>query len=70
MSRAVLLDLLTKPRLSRQNPKTIAIAAGWNCQKALTVTNNIAISATACSYKPTDGAVNIAHQIAAKVAKQ
>jgi hypothetical protein len=43
---------------------------GWNCQKALTVTNNIAISVTACSYKPTDGAVNIAHQIAAKVAKQ
>lgn len=43
---------------------------GWNCQKALTVANNIAINTMACSYKPTEAAVNIAHQIADKVAKQ
>jgi hypothetical protein len=44
---------------------------GWNCEKAVTVTNNIAISTSACSYKPiADVAVNIAHQVAAKVAKQ
>jgi serine/threonine kinase PknH len=43
---------------------------GWNCQRALTATNNIVIDISACSLKPTDAAVNIAHQIAAKVAKQ
>jgi hypothetical protein len=43
---------------------------GWACQRALTVTNNIAIDITACSLNPADSAVDIAHQIAAKVPKQ
>jgi serine/threonine kinase PknH len=40
---------------------------GWTCQRALTVANNVAIDITACSGNPADSAVNIAHQIAAKV---
>lgn len=43
----------------------------WACQLALTVRNNVAIDISACSAKPpADSAVNIANQIAAKVAKQ
>lgn len=42
---------------------------GWACQRALTVSNNIAIDVEACSANPADAAANIAHQIAAKVAK-
>jgi len=45
-------------------------ANGWGCQRALTIANNVAIDVLACSYSPADAAVNIAHQIAAKVAKQ
>ena len=42
----------------------------WACQRALTVSNNIAIDVAACATNPpADAAVNIAHQIAAKVAK-
>jgi hypothetical protein len=37
------------------------------CQRALTVANNVAIDVNACSTNPADSAVNIAHQIAAKV---
>jgi hypothetical protein len=42
---------------------------GWACQRALTVANNVAIDVVACGYNnpKTDAAVNIAHQIAAKV---
>jgi serine/threonine kinase PknH len=40
---------------------------GWTCQRALTVSNNVAIDIKVCSYHPADSAVNIAHQIAAKV---
>jgi hypothetical protein len=51
----------------------------FSCQRALTVANNIVIDIAACSLKPTDAhfgvqvdsssnaAVDIAHQIAAKV---
>jgi len=42
---------------------------GWACQRALTVSNNIAIDVAACPNNPGNTAVNIAHQIAAKVAK-
>jgi hypothetical protein len=43
---------------------------GWNCQHALTVANNVGIEAVACSrQRLADAAVNIAHQIADKVAK-
>ena len=40
---------------------------GWNCQRALTVANNVAIDVSACSDIPSDVAINIAHQIAANV---
>ncbi|OBI54041.1 sensor domain-containing protein [Mycobacterium sp. E787] len=44
---------------------------GWSCQRALTVRNNVAIDVLACASPLTDGsAVNIAEQIAAKVARQ
>jgi hypothetical protein len=43
----------------------------WACQRALTVSSNIAIDIAVCSAdSPPDAAVNIAHQIAAKVDKQ
>jgi hypothetical protein len=45
-------------------------SGGWACQRALTVANNIAIDIAACSFNPDDSAVNIAHQIAAKVPKE
>ena len=40
---------------------------GYTCQRALTVTKNVAIDVDACSHNPADSAVKIAHQIAAKV---
>ena len=42
-------------------------SSGWTCQHALTVANNVAIDVFTCSRNPADSAVNIAHQIAAKV---
>jgi hypothetical protein len=42
---------------------------GWTCQRALTVSNNVAIDVAACPNNSADAAVVIAHQIAAKVAK-
>ena len=49
---------------------TRGMAGGWTCRRALTVSNNVAIDVAACPDDPADAAVNIAHQIAAKVAKQ
>jgi hypothetical protein len=44
---------------------------GWACQRALTVRNNVAIDIVTCSYGQSgSAAVDIAQQIAAKVAKQ
>lgn len=43
---------------------------GSACQRALTVSNNIAIDVAACSDNPADAAVNIAHQIAMAAAWQ
>jgi hypothetical protein len=44
---------------------------GWTCQRALTVRNNVAIDIVTCNYSQTGaGAIDIASQIAAKVAKQ
>ena len=40
---------------------------GWNCQRALTVRNNVAVDVSACSYKQGDFAITVAHQIAAKI---
>jgi hypothetical protein len=43
---------------------------GWACQRALTVSNNVVVDVAACATNPPAGAaVNIAHQIADKVAK-
>ncbi len=43
----------------------------WACQRALTSSNNVAIDIVVCSAdSPPEAAVNIAHQIAAKVDKQ
>ncbi|HTY33563.1 sensor domain-containing protein [Mycobacterium sp.] len=44
---------------------------GWSCQRALTVRNNVAIDVLACAAPLAAGpAVDIAEQIAAKVARQ
>ncbi len=48
--------------------QTVASPWGWHyCQRALTVANNISIDVAACFKNQSDSAVNIAHQIAAKV---
>lgn len=44
-------------------------AGGWACERALNVTNNVAIDIQTCGYNVADSAVNVAHQIAANVAK-
>ena len=45
--------------------------AGWSCQRALTVRNNVAIDVLTCASPLAGGsAVDIAEQIAAKVARQ
>ena len=44
---------------------------GWTCQRALTVRNNVAIDIVTCVYSQSGSpAIEIASQIAAKVAKQ
>ncbi|BBX99422.1 sensor domain-containing protein [Mycobacterium lacus] len=44
---------------------------GWTCQRALTVRNNVAIDVVTCAYSQTGSvAIDIATQIAAKVARQ
>jgi PknH-like protein len=44
---------------------------GWTCQRALTVRNNVAIDIVTCTFSQSGSpAVDIAAQIAAKVAKQ
>jgi hypothetical protein len=44
---------------------------GWTCQRALTVRNNVAVDIVTCTYSQFGApAVDIAAQIAAKVARQ
>jgi serine/threonine kinase PknH len=43
------------------------VGSAWVCQRALTVANNVAVDVTACGFKQSDSAVDIAHQIAGKV---
>ncbi|SOJ57670.1 Serine/threonine-protein kinase PknH [Mycobacterium simulans] len=44
---------------------------GWDCQRALTVRNNIAIDIVTCAYSQNSStAIDIANQIAARAAKQ
>jgi PknH-like extracellular domain len=48
--------------------KTQQGAGGWNCQRALTTRNNVAIDVDSCSFMTNQSAsVTIAQQIAAKV---
>lgn len=42
-------------------------SAGWSCQRALRVTNNVAIDVLACKLYVSDEAVTIAHGIDARV---
>jgi hypothetical protein len=42
-------------------------AAGWTCQRALTVRGGVAVDVSACGYGQSDSAVTIAREIAAKV---
>jgi hypothetical protein len=44
-----------------------ANAPGWACGRALAIRNNVVIDVNTCSANPTDAAINIANQIAAKV---
>jgi hypothetical protein len=50
---------------------TNAANSGINCQRALTVANNVAVDVQACNASPTSDAVavSVAHQIATKVRK-
>jgi serine/threonine kinase PknH len=49
---------------------TLQDGNGWACQRALTASNNIVVDVAACATNPAAGAaVNIARQIADKVAK-
>jgi hypothetical protein len=48
---------------------TLEGGEGLTCQRALTVSNNIAIDVAVCPDNPALAAVTIAHQIAAKVPK-
>ena len=50
--------------------KTQDGANDWSCEPALSVRNNVAIDVNACSNSPSGSAVNIVHQIAAKVQPQ
>jgi serine/threonine kinase PknH len=60
---------ITNGTLSTTN--TEVGAAGWACQRALAVSNNVAIDVAVCAVNPAHAAVfNIVDQIAAKVAKQ
>jgi hypothetical protein len=49
---------------TQQNAKS----PGWACGRALAVRNNVIVDVNTCSADPKDSAVNIANQIAAKVA--
>lgn len=48
-------------------PENQTTNVSWECQRALTVAKNVAIDIRACKYGVADAAVDIAHQIAAKV---
>jgi len=57
----------TNGTLSTTATQLNAKAPGWGCGRALAVRNNVVIDVNTCSANPTDSAVNIANQIAAKV---
>jgi PknH-like extracellular domain len=56
--------------LSYGTTQPVVNVGDWACQRALTVADDVVIDIQACSWQPAgDAAVNIAHQIAAKVVK-
>jgi PknH-like extracellular domain len=57
----------TNGTLSTTATQQNANAPGWACGRALAIKNNVVIDVNTCSANPTDTAVNIANQIAAKV---
>jgi PknH-like extracellular domain len=57
----------TNGTLSTSATQQNANAPGWACGRALAIRNNVVIDVNTCSANPTDSAVNIANQIAAKV---
>ena len=57
----------TNGTLSTTATQLNAKAPGWGCGRALAIRNNVIIDVNTCSANPTDSAVNIANQIAAKV---
>jgi hypothetical protein len=57
----------TNGTLSTTATQLNAKAPGWGCGRVLAVRNNVVIDVNTCSANPTDSAVNIANQIAAKV---
>jgi PknH-like protein len=60
----------TNGTLSTTATQQNAKAPGWGCGRALAIRNNVVIDVNSCSANPTDSAVNIANQIAAKVPTQ
>jgi hypothetical protein len=57
----------TNGTLSATATQQNANAPGWACGRALAIRNNVVIDVNTCSANPTDTAINIANQIAAKV---
>ncbi len=57
----------TNGTLSTTATQQNAKPPGWGCGRALAIRNNVLIDVNTCSANPTDSAVNIANQIAAKV---
>ncbi|MDT5370089.1 MAG: hypothetical protein QOC62_4520 [Mycobacterium sp.] len=57
----------TNGTLSTSATQQNANAPGWSCGRAMAIKNNVVIDINTCSANPTDSAVNIANQIAAKV---
>jgi hypothetical protein len=57
----------TNGTLSTSATQLNANAPGWGCGRALAIKNNVVIDVNTCSANPTDSALNIANQIAAKV---
>ena len=57
----------TNGTLSTTATQQNAKAPGWGCGRALAIKNNVVIDVNTCSANPTDSALNIANQIAAKV---
>src|SRR5271167_4246071 len=57
----------TNGTLSTTATQQNANAPGWACGRALAIENNVVIDINTCSANPTDTAINIANQIAAKV---